>query len=897
MHYSSYIIKVTLLTKALFLCLFLVFSTGAFAQSVATYDEAIVNGDRSFKSSQWLDAKAYYQQALKLKPDDDYAQSQIDVIIEKMKSNMEAEDLYYDIVDHADDLFEQNKIDEAISQYQRALEIIPNDEYASNKIKEIREFRQREKDRIDSFNKAIETGKVYLADSKYDEAIASFTEAAGIFPANETPLKLIAEAKEKKEEFLKREADFNELFEEGERYVLIQNYIEAVSILKKADSLFPENTVADARIKEVSVLADKQRRYERALEKADDFYVNKDFVSAKTGYIEADKIWSGKGYATDMIEKIDLVLEESKKDLENNYQKFITSGDSLLNIQQYELARGEYNLALNLKPNESYPKKKLSEINAVFAQRAQALEKDYQKIVASADSSLNAGAYDLAKATYNTALDQKPDDTYPQKKIEEINSILAELAVQQELDNKYNQLIGQGDLMFSNRDYESAIEKYNEAKAIKPVETYPDNQIMLVNKAVADVEKQKQIDAEYENLVQTAAALLNADNFGEAKVAYNSALELKPYEAYPKQQLILIDSLVVEKQRREELQRQYNELVTSGDEATVQENFEGALSFYTQAVELMPDEIIAARKKTDTEAVIAEIKRQEELQRNYDNAIARANELFNNESYELAKTEYENSLNYKPDESYPKEKIALINIELERLAAEREERYAKSIASGDSLLEVGNYRMALASFKTASSIKSSETYPKQKITEVEKILEEQRQRMMARYTIVIADADKYYNSRIYDKAIEKYSEAISLLPDEDYPRDMVNKITKFIEENAIVDIIKSSDTIVMNATDRYDFEPVVISVRKSNYIFMRARSLDGNPCKLIVSYGSENGRNGGFVIQVEEGDDFKDYISRVGNQYKWFSEDNNWITIHPENGDVDISLMRISSGE
>ena len=60
--------------------------------------------------------------------------------------------------------------------------------------------------------------------------------------------------------------------------------------------------------------------------------------------------------------------------------------------------------------------------------------------------------------------------------------------------------------------------------------------------------------------------------------------------------------------------------------------------------------------------------------------------------------------------------------------------------------------------------------------------------------------------------------------------------------------------------------------------------------------GSKKGKNGGFVIQVNEGEEFNDYIVRVGNQYKWFAEDNNWFTLHPENGDVEISMLRISKG-
>jgi len=46
---------------------------------------------------------------------------------------------------------------------------------------------------------------------------------------------------------------------------------------------------------------------------------------------------------------------------------------------------------------------------------------------------------------------------------------------------------------------------------------------------------------------------------------------------------------------------------------------------------------------------------------------------------------------------------------------------------------------------------------------------------------------------------------------------------------------------------------------------------------------------------MPEDDQVNDFIIRVGNQYKWFSEDNNWLEIYPENGDIEITLVRIST--
>jgi len=37
-------------------------------------------------------------------------------------------------------------------------------------------------------------------------------------------------------------------------------------------------------------------------------------------------------------------------------------------------------------------------------------------------------------------------------------------------------------------------------------------------------------------------------------------------------------------------------------------------------------------------------------------------------------------------------------------------------------------------------------------------------------------------------------------------------------------------------------------------------------------------------------------VVRIGSQYKWFSEDNNWIEFLPENGEIELGVAQISRG-
>jgi hypothetical protein len=61
-----------------------------------------------------------------------------------------------------------------------------------------------------------------------------------------------------------------------------------------------------------------------------------------------------------------------------------------------------------------------------------------------------------------------------------------------------------------------------------------------------------------------------------------------------------------------------------------------------------------------------------------------------------------------------------------------------------------------------------------------------------------------------------------------------------------------------------------------------------------MNFGANNTKNGGIAIRIPESGNEKDFLVRIGALYKWFSEDNNWLSIYPEGGDIEVSLIRIS---
>ena len=117
---------------------------------------------------------------------------------------------------------------------------------------------------------------------------------------------------------------------------------------------------------------------------------------------------------------------------------------------------------------------------------------------------------------------------------------------------------------------------------------------------------------------------------------------------------------------------------------------------------------------------------------------------------------------------------------------------------------------------------------------------------------------------------------------------------KILNDNAFRKLVTSSKSIQNNEEEKLSFETLAVSDRKNSILVIRARGMGIRDFKVFVSYGKGGSKNGGFIMPVPGGDEMKEYLFELGNQYSWFSEDNNWISITPQGGSIEVTLVEIA---
>jgi tetratricopeptide (TPR) repeat protein len=634
--------------------------------SAPTYQSLITMGDKEFNNAEYIKAKSYYQEALRIRKDDPTAKSKLNKTLQKIREQSEKEEIFFQHIDEADNHYDNGDYDKALASYNKAAKLFPKDEYTLEQIKIVTQKITDEKENIAAFNEFINNGDRFMRENKYTEATLQYKAALNLYPNNNTAKDKYNNAKSLKENYDKLSADFEQLKREANDFVLRKKYAEAIEKYQQALSIFPNDSDLKTLITSLATQKDISDRYNSRINEADSLYLEKSYEKAKTAYREALAIIPEDSYSSDMIARI----------------------DETLNSDEYKSLKNFLNLLEEAKELETNNK------------------------------------YDESLAKYKLASKQNPSDEFTSQKI----------------------------------DY--------------------------------------------------------------------------------------LTNLINNKNKEIELNAQYTALISKGDSCTSGEDFYSALDYYTQAYNLIPNRNEAKDKKESTQKRINEIEAQLALEKQ-----------------------------------------------------KWDEYYKEAMNAAQAFMNESNYPEAIKEYNKALRFKENDPTATQALKNATQLNDARLASLMKEYEQYIYNADNQYNTNNLDKAIEFYSKALALNTGNSYPAEMIDKISIMLQENKLAVLVDENTTINSNETKKFNFEPVDVTTRKGNYILIKAKNLSDRSYTMFISYGSPKGNSGSLIVRIPNNQDTNSFIIKIGAQYKWFSEDNTWIELTPEGGNIEIELMEITKGK
>lgn len=593
----------------------------------------------------------------------------------------------------------------------------------------------------------------------------------------------------------KRSATFQRLIAEADAQFSQANYEEAVELYTKAIDVDPYDSYPDNQIIAIKkILAKNQNNdnnYQKNIAIADQAFNTQQYSNAQIYYKRA-LTYKDEQYPKDQLLKIDRILSEMSDAnaallaREQAYKDAISEGDKEYAAKHYENALARFGEAAAIKPNEQYPKDKINELNAIIAKlqddaaNKAAIEKAYTEAITQADNLFNKGQLAEARTYYVKAKEIKPAETYPQTRI---NTIDNQMAAAKANGEKYDGFISVGDQAFANKEYQQAKSAYQQASSIKPNEAYPKQRIAEIDKIVAENAAKK---TQYNAAITKADKLYKEQKWADAEAAYREALAVFPTEQYPQDRINDITNRLLAMKNAEEQQRArdkaYADAVRKGDSLLNLKLYQDSKNSFNQALAVKATENYPKQKIAEIDKLLAQ---QKALDDKYVNLISFADDQFSSGQYPEARNNYVNASQLKPAETYPKERIAEIDKRLaeQKVAAEKVAKtnteYNNLISQADAQFNAKAYAQAKTIYSQASAVKPDEIYPKNRIVEIDNLMAKAADEER-QYNQAITTADGYFGEKKYTEAISAYNQALAIRPNEAYPKQKINEAQSII---------------------------------------------------------------------------------------------------------------------
>ena len=521
------------------------------AQSTESYESLMKKGNEKYNAKDYISAKTYFEMALKQKAKDPAAKKKLDETVKKIQEDGERQEVFYAHLDTGDQFYNQERYEEALSEYELALKVFPNDKYVSGQAEAARAILKERKDKQDAFDTAMSQGEALLAEENYDAAIFQFETAIEIFPTDKLPKEKLAEARQKKQLYTEKVTLFDKTVEEARQLGLRKNYEAALSKLSQALELFPDDMQANAMKDKYLSAKDQTERYNSIITEADQLYENKAYKEAKSRYQTALSVVAGDAYASDMIARLDPLI--AQQDAE----------EAARIAAEQEAAR----------------------IAAEQEAARIAAEQEAARIAAEQEAARIAAEQEAARLAAEEAARIAAE--------EEAARQAALAAAEAERQATIKTMLDAADALFSQKEYANAKVKYQEVVAFDEGNAIATAKISEIDGILAQMKAE--LEANYNNAMTAGNQAMGAEKFADAITHYQSALVYKPEDPTATAQLAIAEKS--ENDRIAALRAQYNAFIKEGDANFKSNTYDKAIEAYTKAEELglesYPTEMIA----------------------------------------------------------------------------------------------------------------------------------------------------------------------------------------------------------------------------------------------------------------------------------------------------------------
>jgi tetratricopeptide (TPR) repeat protein len=322
---------------------------------------------------------------------------------------------------------------------------------------------------------------------------------------------------------------------------------------------------------------------------------------------------------------------------------------------------------------------------------------------------------------------------------------------------------------------------------------------------------------------------------------------LIPDEKYALEKMAEIDRILNMSEAQSQEKAQYNKYIEIADDFFEDEEYNQAIENYQNALSVYPNEAYPKTQITKIRGILSreenKQRQQEQIQNDYNRTVALADQAFNQESYQSARTLYVEALAIIPGQEYPQNQIQKIDAILREQAQreadesaleridfsnledfsedERQAAYQEAMTLGNSFVETKEWGLARFYFRRALALIPDDNEAQKKINEVEKIImggsvNEKR------FAEMVEKADEAFDTGDFSVARFYYNKALEIKPDDEYVNDRLRVADQLAETTANRMANREYDEAMQKAAQAFEANNYAVA----RFFYRKALSLN-----------------------------------------------------------------------
>ncbi|PKP34126.1 MAG: hypothetical protein CVU00_08335, partial [Bacteroidetes bacterium HGW-Bacteroidetes-17] len=619
-----------------------------FTQETSDYQKISLTADSLFNKGNYLDAKAYYQYALRFQPNNQDIKSRLTKSIELLKSQAKERQTYTDYILKADHYYKDGDLENAYNTYQQAIELFPFEKYPNVQVEKIKNQIQEKQLLELEYQAVIRTADTYFDNHEYKKAKIEYQFAISLIPGEVYPKNKLKELNRLIEDQSFMLKIYTETILIADSSLAKLNYDHATEYYQKAADLQPNESYPRDQIAQIILLSNPINEYNRLIEQADNYYIVRDFTNARNFYESAAHLKPADPYPAEMINKVTEAIESKATSNQEDFETAVRIGNEHFANNEFNEAKFQFEFANRIKPDEIYSKNKLIEIDHLIdsIQNIGLIDAQYTKAIQKADLFLSANELLKAKGIYSEVLSFKPNDAYTHEKLREIENAFKIIEDQKNLETSYAGTLSKAEDFLISKNYGSAKTEFQYAATLKPNEDYPKIKITEIDSILTQIDASQTADENYFKTIQEADILFEQKQYVTAQISYKKALNYKPEEAYPRKKITEIQQIF--QVERVELDKAYNLAISNAQNEIAKGQLQLAKTLLIEALTLKPDETYPGTTIQQIDNQIAESKQRALAQ--YQPLLVEADQYFKQKTYDRALSFYNQAADLLPDE-------------------------------------------------------------------------------------------------------------------------------------------------------------------------------------------------------------------------------------------------------